>query len=116
MKVRCKFKLDEVAFPVPSGCVDVVLCSSLFTHIAPLIFAEYYVQEIKRLLRPQGWLYTTWFRSPPNEPASDEARTVYREHDIIDMLRGFVWRHSEGGLTTGRIDQWRIVCQKLYLP
>lgn len=109
-----EFRLEE-----DDGSVDSVICHSLFTHLGTLAVASRYLAEIRRVLHPGGRTYLTWFRSPPNEVSTDAGRTVFREADIIWLLRDFVitkssiylpWNEIGGhGMTTHVHDQWRMV-------
>lgn len=48
------------AFPVESGAFTLVLAHSVFTHLHQAQ-SEYYLQEVARILRPDGLAFTSWF-------------------------------------------------------
>jgi hypothetical protein len=47
-------------FPVNDSEFSLVICSSVFTHLAKSQ-AEYYLSEVARILKPQGMAFTSWF-------------------------------------------------------
>lgn len=99
-------------FPFADGEADLVIFSSVHTHLERLVVSRRYLSEAWRILRPGGRCWTSWFRSPPNEPSASAGRTVFREVDILNLLRPFEFFYSEGGLTTGYHDQWGVVVRK----
>lgn len=99
-------------FPVEDASVDWAAALSVFTHLETEEVAAHYVQEFRRVLKPGGLLWSTWFRSPPNEPTSIVQRTVYREAWIVNSLKGFDWKTTWGGAGTQQHDQWNIFARK----
>ena len=97
---------------LPSGSVDSVICHSLFTHLSTEDVARSYMQEIRRVLRPGGLLWITFFSSPPNETCDGTKRTVYSMEFIETLLVGFENIKSSGGFTTDYHDQLEISCVK----
>jgi len=103
---------EQAVLPLDDDSVDMVIASSLFSHLGTLEAARNYVDEVYRVLKPGGQFLNSWFRSPPNEVTEEESRTVYRETDIREMLTHFNIHHSVRGETTGPNDQWLIVAIK----
>lgn len=103
-------------FPLYNGSVDWAAAISVFTHLQTEAVAAHYVDEFRRVLKPGGILWSTWFRSPPNEPTEIVERTVYREAWIIDALRGFHWEATWGGVGTDQHNQWNIFARRAYEP
>ncbi len=103
----------DLIVPHQDTYFDIIIASSLFTHLATLEIANHYFAEILRVLKPAGYLFTSWFRSPPNDVNYTYGRTVYKEIDIINMLRPFNLIRSGGGTTKDYHDQWAIFAQKL---
>lgn len=126
--IRCSFKLFPIQsdtynrdgkmsaldfkIPMADKSVDSVICHSLFTHLATQEIARHYINEINRVLKSGGFLWTTWFASPPNEWCSGTARTVYDLSFIHDVLAPFEPIYLSGGETTGYNDQLEIACVK----
>jgi len=98
-----------VQLPAKDGRADAVICESLFTHLSNPEAAANYAKEVYRVLRPGGRAWLTWFRSPPNPVSYGYDRTVYPEWGILNLLRPFEVLHTEGGLTDGHHDQWKMV-------
>lgn len=99
-------------FDYPDKSFDCILCSSLFTHLGTPEVCRHYINEVQRLLRRGGMAYVTWFRSPPNKVHYKADRTVFREKDILSLLKDFDIKHAEGGLTQKWRDQWRMVLRR----
>jgi SAM-dependent methyltransferase len=99
-------------FPAEDESVDVCVFSSVLTHIETLEAAAHYLAESRRVLSPGGRVGCSWFRSPPHEPSGDAVRTVFREADIVELVRPFRVLHTEGGLSDSYHDQWLMVLQK----
>jgi len=99
-------------FPLYDRSVDWAAAISVFTHLQTEALAAHYLSEFRRVLKPDGVLWSTWFRSPPNEPTSIVERTVFREAWIVDALRGFRWESTWGGTGTEQHDQWNIFARK----
>lgn len=102
-----------VTFPYDDGEFDLVIAGSLFSHLQSVEVAGRYLEEIARVLGPDGAAFTTWFRSPPNVPASGALRSVFPE-DVIRSLVGvsFTIEADSGGTTTSVNDQWRLYLRK----
>ncbi len=103
----------KARFPCEDGSVDVVVASSVFTHLGPWAVAQHYLDECTRVLKSGGRLYSTWFCSPPNPMTGNEARTVYLgatvERELAARFR-LAWQ--DRGATTARNDQWLTVAIK----
>ncbi|WP_339686473.1 class I SAM-dependent methyltransferase [Gimesia maris] len=94
-------------FPIEDSTADLVICASLFTHLATIEVAENYLTEIRRMIKPGGHLWISWFRSPPNEVCSDARRTVFTEVEIINRISGWLELIFTTGCMSGRYhDQW----------
>lgn len=50
----------DLRFPYPDETFDFVFAHSVFTHMSPDASAHY-LREIKRVMRPRGVSYSTWF-------------------------------------------------------
>ena len=112
-------------FPYDDGAFDLVIATSLFTHLLPAA-AEHYLAEAARVLAPGGRLLCTWLlfsaqRPAPAEyvalrdpattrvadPAIPESAVAYEERWVIERLaaRGLSldvlahgrWSGLEGG-------------------
>lgn len=108
-------KIDPKNYRLPfdSYLFDDVICYSVFTHLQTVEVAAAYMREIKRVLKPGGKLFCTWYRSPPNAaPDPFVGRTVYREADIMSMLQGFHFQFTYGGHTDAFYDQWGLFCTR----
>ena len=102
----------EFVFPVDDHSVDTILFGSVFTHLGTLEVCMHYLDETLRVLKRGGRVGCSWFRSPPHAVSGDTSRTVFRETDIINLLKRFRVLHTEGGLTDGYHDQWVMMLQK----
>lgn len=93
---------------LPDGPFDAVIARSLFTHLETPFICALYIAEVKRVLKPGGKFYSTWFRHPLHPLSNSASRTVLREADIMNLLRGF---HIEETLEAGGSEyhkQWII--------
>jgi SAM-dependent methyltransferase len=102
----------DITLPVESNTVDITIYNSVFTHMEHLDVAARYLSETLRVLKPGGKCWTTWFRSPPRPVSSTADRTVFREADIIELVKPFRVLFSQGGLTTSLHDQWVVLLEK----
>ncbi len=99
--------------PFDQHSFDDVICYSVFTHLQTVEVATAYMREIKRVIKPGGKLFCTWYRSPPNpQPDPYVGRTVYLESDIMSLLQGFTFQCTYGGHTDAYYDQWGLFCTK----
>lgn len=103
---------EDVIFPAGSGAFDLVVFGSVFTHLERIEGCRRYLAEARRVLKPGGKCWTTWFSSPPNRATSDTWRTVFASREIVDSLVGWKLLGSEGGTTEGYHDQWQLLLQK----
>jgi SAM-dependent methyltransferase len=53
-------KPEVAPFPTPDGSRSLVIAFSVFTHLIQA-HAEYYFEEVARVLAPGGAFYSTWF-------------------------------------------------------
>lgn len=104
---------QNVTFPVKDRSVNLAVLTSVFTHLETEVAAIRYLNEIRRVLKPGGRCFSTWFRSPPNQVTTDAARTVYLEDWIREQIElRFDIVETALGDTTGYHDQWEIVAVK----
>lgn len=107
--------VDPLAFRIPfdNGYFDSVIAGSLFTHLGTAEICCHYLEEIARVLKVNGKIFSSWFRDPPNTADAAHARTVLPESRIINMVcRHFEVYNTSGGIKSGYNDQWRIYAQK----
>ena len=98
---------EEVILPFDSDSFDSVITGSVFTHLGTRAVSERYLEEIARVLKSGGRLFSSWFRNPPYEISSEEYRTVFAECDIEKMLaKHFETYYSRGGSGGEWWDQW----------
>lgn len=95
----------DMVLPLPDSSVDSVICHSLFTHLGTEAAATQYMSQIKRILRPGGFMWSTWFAAPPNTENDGTVRTVYSMEFIKRSLKEFDTFHEHGGETDGYHDQ-----------
>lgn len=103
---------EEFSIPCLPEAFDSIICHSLFTHLETEQAASRYVSECLRALKPNGLLWTTWFRCPPNEPDSSALRTCYQERFIRELLSPFQIVMERNGNTDSYHDQWEILAKK----
>lgn len=79
------------AFPHPSGSFDLVLLTSVFTHLLEADF-RHYLAEVSRLLAPGGIAYTTFFLYASSAEAAAGASRhgiqfpFLRQHHAVNRL------------------------------
>lgn len=76
---------ETFKFPYSDATFDLVVLTSVFTHMRPQD-VRHYLAEIHRVLRPAGHCFITWFA------LSDETRLLTAEHR---STLGFHWQHGE---------------------
>lgn len=103
-----KFKADEIKLPIGDSSMDLIICHSLFTHLGDFSNATNYLQEIKRVLKPGGSLWITFFQSPPNPIDYSTKRTVYSTDQIAELLKDFRYIYADGGNSEDYNDQLMI--------
>ena len=59
---------EAYRFPYGDGAFDLVIATSLFTHLLP-VAAEHYLAEAARVLAPGGRLLSTWLLFSAGRPA-----------------------------------------------
>lgn len=72
---------DNFRFPYPDGQFDLVLATSVFTHLLTAD-AEHYLAEIARVLAPRGRLFSTWFVLD-DDIGTENARPIINFHHAI---------------------------------
>jgi len=96
----------------PDQHFEVILLCSILTHLGTLKATQDAWREITRVMKPGGYMYVTWFRSPPNRCEYTPQRTALKEKDIMNMVRELAVIHTEDGFSDGWHDQWRMVLHK----
>jgi SAM-dependent methyltransferase len=66
------FAAEDYVFPYADGSFDLVILTSVFTHLMPAATANY-LKEIRRVLKPEGRSFITWF------VINDESRRLIAE-------------------------------------
>lgn len=91
-----KQMIEYYMLPVSDSSVDLVICSSLFTHMPNPLEVERYFYLIERALKPGGTLYATWLLDPPmNRAASSSGRAVYLRPEVKHFYRSGGWKILE---------------------
>lgn len=104
--------LDVAPFPVEDESVDSLVALSVFTHLATYDVAQFYAEEVHRVLKPGGRACVTFFQSPPNDLSDSADRTVYSQGEIRDLLTPFMLYHHTGGESTAYNDQYFAFLEK----
>jgi SAM-dependent methyltransferase len=65
----------EYRFPYPDGAFDLVIATSVFTHLVTDA-ADHYLSEAARVLATGGRLFTTWFLIGGERPAGTARPTI----------------------------------------
>lgn len=100
--------------PLPDDISDVVLASSLFSHLGPWGVATHYLLEVARIAKSGAALYSTWFISPPNEPNEECDRSVYEKSKIQhEIEKGFSISRTWGGNTGRHHDQMKVISWRI---
>lgn len=102
---------SEVVFPVNEASMDLVIAHSLFTHLGNYSNAESYMAQVERALKLGGYLWITFFQSPPNKMSTGFARSVYTQDQISWLLQRFTYIKSIGGFTDGYNDQLMVAAR-----
>lgn len=100
-----KFIPGRVIYPVENDQADLVVFSSVFTHIASMNVIKHMLNEARRILRKDGICYCTWFLSPPNEPSVEAIRVVHSEIMYRNAISGWTVFEETNGKTKNRHDQ-----------
>jgi DNA-binding NtrC family response regulator len=106
-----KIDPNQVRFPVSDGEASAVILHSVFTHLCKLETCAHYLSEVQRILKVGGRCICSWLRSPPNQVSDAASRTVFREADIIELIRPFKVIYTAAGYT-GPNDQWDTLLEK----
>lgn len=104
---------SEMTLPCADNSMDSVICHSLFTHLGTERVAERYIDEIMRVMKVGGLLWTTWFTAPPNDVSISTIRTVYSNEFVMSMIKRFEFIYSTGGTTDRYHDQYQIALRKM---
>jgi SAM-dependent methyltransferase len=104
---------ENATLPFPDASFDSVLTGSVFTHLGTIDVSTQYINEIARILKPQGKFFSSWFRNPPNQLSDDRQRSVYPEGEILNALTDhFHVYNSRGGFMGEFHDQWCLFSTK----
>jgi SAM-dependent methyltransferase len=103
---------ENYKLPFQDNSLDDVIVYSVFTHLQTLPAAQNYAREVRRVMKPGGKLFCTWYRSPPNPATNYVGRTCYHEYEIMNMLSGLQFDHTYGGHSSDFYDQWALFCTK----
>lgn len=73
-------RATELEFPYPNGSFDFAFAHSVFTHLLPDV-TQHYLDEVVRVLRPGGTLYSTWllFDVGPSQRAHPLATEMHTD-------------------------------------
>jgi SAM-dependent methyltransferase len=82
---RGRMAPESYRFPFPDTSFDVVIATSVFTHLRPAETANY-LRESRRVLKDGGKLYATWFLA---DRAVAAIRGSRREDAQIEIEEGF---------------------------
>lgn len=82
-----KHQAQSVTYPLADHVADVVVANSLFSHTETTQIARRNLQEMNRILKVGGRLFTTWRLVPPlSEVCADARYTNYRYDDALAMI------------------------------
>lgn len=118
---RAKKSPELYLFPLPDQEVDFVIAASLFTHFLPEGL-EHYIEEIGRVLKPGGRLFSTWFlldaisdaaiaagkslfRPPHRLPTHAEANLFARERTVAFPRHYVLSVLEKNGLAADRVER-----------
>lgn len=110
-----KFQAHKAKMPVGDSWADLIICHSLFTHLGKFQVAQNYMAEIRRILKPGGYLWITFFISPPNlidDQSRRTVRTVNTALEVEELTHTFTKLYCNGGETTDYNDQVMMGLQK----
>lgn len=77
----------EYKFPYEDGFFDFVMLTSVFTHLV-LPDVDNYLAEISRVLKPNGWCYSTWFLITEELDAEYNRRLRTNAPDALAPIAG----------------------------
>lgn len=83
---RGRLAPENYRFPFPDTSFDVVIATSLFTHLRAAETANY-LRESRRVLKDGGKLYATWFLTDRAIPGRESRRIV--DDAQIEVEEGF---------------------------
>ena len=75
---------EKFTFPFQNDSFDVVVASSVFTHLLPIALKNY-VKEIKRVLAPNGRCFISFFVEQNKPMSNDKWKEVYAESRFQQM-------------------------------
>ena len=79
---------EKFKFPFPNDSFDVVIASSVFTHLLPTALKNY-VSEIRRVLSPKGRCFISFFVEQNKPISGDKWKEAYAEsrfHQMNDSI------------------------------
>ena len=77
---------EDAKLPLETDSFDAAYAFSVFSHTETEKAAENLMNELKRVVKSGGHLYTTWFATPPNDSVDTDARRTVYERTFIDGL------------------------------
>jgi SAM-dependent methyltransferase len=103
-----KYEASEYRFPFEDDSFDLIILTSVFTHLLPED-ASNYLREVSRLLKPDGYCYSTWFL------LGHDVEVKYLVPDVREAQVGYGFRYcvdflERCGLTLARepsLGAWR---------
>lgn len=105
---------ELIEYPLLDESVDLVIASSLFSHTGTIEVAQRNLDEMFRILRPGGLLYSSWIIR--NKRDSDPAMTKYLPDDVMKMLPNIIKIVSMATKSEQSIEQDRqtgFLCRKI---
>jgi SAM-dependent methyltransferase len=97
-----RWKASEYRFPYDDAGFDFVILTSVFTHLLPAD-RDNYLSEIRRVLRPGGRVFATFFLlDEESEPAVEQGRASFRFRVRGDGYRAISERAPERAVAYDR--------------
>ena len=83
----------NVVYPLDDNTVDVVIANSVYTHVHSYAEAQHYLDEMQRVLKPGGVLYSTWsFTTLRDQVAINAKHTIWHINKVLQLLSGLDYR------------------------
>ncbi|MBE9478881.1 MAG: class I SAM-dependent methyltransferase [Chloroflexi bacterium] len=95
----------RVIYPIKDNQADLVLFSSIFTHIASMNVIKHMLDEARRILCKGGICYCIWFLSPPNHLSRKALRVVHSETLFREAISDWTLLDEKKGKTKTLHDQ-----------
>ncbi|HSI61793.1 MAG TPA: class I SAM-dependent methyltransferase [Candidatus Saccharimonadia bacterium] len=98
-------------FPYPSRSFDFVILTSVFTHLQPDVVCNY-LDEINRVLRPDGRMFATFFLFADGAPPPKE-RVAQNLHFAHDHEYFRLWQAENPGAAIAYDESWVVAqCER----